>query len=303
MEPIIIAGFGRSGTTWLSDIISKTLGGIILFEPDHPSVFPESEKFIYRSHLNAKEKDTLQKHIYGALDKKIKKNWLLRNHLPCGSDMSENFIHSIWEQSNILGFKAIRWNHNLVDLYQAISPKIVYITRHPLAVAASLIKRSKFFKELGWEKHWSLFKERNPIPTLDLSQYDQLDLCSKYTAMWTVSNCKALTDLDKLDRPYFQYEKIYSNPYSETRKIIDYLGFVNNNIHPSYLFYPSMSTLKTFHTFNENRKWSKKGAASVFWENTFSPEQAQALIKIVKSICSDSPKVYETFHNLGYLDT
>ena len=296
LNPIIIAGFGRSGTTWISDIVSKALGGLILFEPDHPLVFKQSREAIYSSEHDI---ESLRNHLDEILTKQIRNKWLLRNHLP--NECSNELINVIWKNSEVIGFKSIRWNHNLIALSYISNRKLIYIIRHPLTVMASLIRRRKFFLEFGWNTHWQLFKERNPFPAIDLEQYDDSEISIKYTAMWTVSNIKALKDLEKLDLPLWAYEDFYHSPFKTTNKMLHFLGHEDANIHPSYLFYPSMSTLKTFHT---DSTWSenKCNLPRLFWEKTLSVKSAEGLLNIIRNISSSFPNEAMKFEKLNYLN-
>ena len=296
-EPIIIAGFGRSGTTWVSDIVSKCLGGIILFEPDHPKVFAQSGEYIYQSTYSSNGSKRLKEHF--AEVSHSRKSWLLRNHLPSSEGEYGALENMIWKESKVIGFKVIRWNHNLMYLHQEVSPKLIYIIRHPLSVVSSLMNRPNFFKEFGWETHWNLFKSRNPL-NIDISEYDNSPLLVKYAVMWSISNITALRDLKILKLPYFLYENLYKNPYYQTRLIFEYLGIKMGHIHPSYLFYPSMVTLKTFHTAPSSR-WAIDELITPFWKDTLSILEAEKVLEIVGEISGNFPEVKESFVDHGYL--
>jgi len=297
-KPIIIAGFGRSGTTWVSDIISKTLGGLILFEPDHPIVLGESKAYLYKNKYSVKEAFILQNYLKELMLKENPHKWLLRNHLPAEEKVSEDFMQMVWKNSNVLGFKAIRWNHN-INFLAKFSPKLVFIIRHPLSVVSSLLGRVNFFKEFGWNSHWQLFKERNELDRIDLTQYDNADVSIKYVVLWTISNISALRQISKNGLPFFQYEKIYDSPYHETKRILKFLGHKNISIHPASIFYPSMSSLKTFHVLqNENRDEYKNS-----WQTTFLKDEASGLLDVVAEISSPFPRERALFEKMGYLQT
>lgn len=79
-RPIFVLGFGRSGTTWISDVISRTLCGILLFEPFHPKM--KIGRFAYQSNLDNIARMALKYHIQNLLDGHIIEPWVLRNSLP-----------------------------------------------------------------------------------------------------------------------------------------------------------------------------------------------------------------------------
>ena len=113
---IIIGGFGRSGTTWLSDIVSKCLGGLILFEPFHPGVYDVSDKVIYAGNI---DDNSLRSHLDEIRASHPTNPWILRNHLNSPIEKhSASFIKYVWSNSKILGYKTIRGNHCLYQLSQ-----------------------------------------------------------------------------------------------------------------------------------------------------------------------------------------
>lgn len=301
-HPIIITGFGRSGTTWVSDILSKTLGGLVLFEPDHPRVCPQSEKFIYGSSWNAQELDELTSFLQAVMDKRIRHPWLLRNHLPSEDEVSESFQHMIWNESKVIGLKAIRWNHNLLQLHKMISRRIVYIIRHPLSVVASILRRENFFGEFGWQKHWHLFKQRNPLAEINLEEFDDKPLGLRYIAMWTISNLKAISDISQLGVSIVQYEKLYDKPYQQTKALLHSLGYTDIDIHPSHLFYPSMSTLKTVHTFEKGRSINDFKSSSFFWEDLFNTKETSMYLEQIEKMGSNYPEELAILQGMGYLE-
>jgi len=292
-----VAGFGRSGTTWVSDIISKSLGGLVLFEPDHPTVFQAAAETIYSAQLPKSELDSL---ISSISNKEIKNNWLLRNHLPDGNMGNDYLCNEIWKRSEIIGLKCIRWNHDLTTLAEISDARLVYVIRHPLAVLASLLGRPRFFEEFGWDWHWHHFKQRNPLPEMDLVQYDDSTKVRKYAVMWTISNIKALLDLEILGIQPLAYEALYRHPYEESTRLLDRLGYANVRLHPSYLFYPSMSTLKTFHS--DAQRWDiVNDNLRVFWSDTFTNKERYSIIRLIEDIVQHFPTIHATFKSLNYL--
>tara|TARA_B100000497_G_C7690485_1_gene419625 strand:- start:128 stop:1030 length:903 start_codon:yes stop_codon:yes gene_type:complete len=300
LQPIIIAGFGRSGTTWVSDIVSKTIGGLILFEPDHPNVYAESKEALYNPDLTAMD---LQAHLKAISSKSKRDAWLIRNHLLSDEDQPKELIDSIWRNSEIIGFKCIRWNHALPALASISAKKLIYIIRHPLSVVASLMKRPRFFLDFDWETHWSVFKERNPLKEVDLKQYDQSEMSIKYAAMWSITNIKALYDLQTLGIPFWSYEQLYHKPYETAQSMNAYLGYSKTQIHPSYIFYPSMSTLRTFHTNNTEWPSFLDEDISIFWKDTLNDEMCVKVVSEIQKIAASYSEAASVFGKLGYFKT
>lgn len=290
MKSIIVLGFGRSGTTWLSDIISKATGNLILFEPFHPSVTEFSRTFSYSYINDDNNTNHLKNYLCDVLNKRHRKKWLLRNHIPVRlEEINQDFLKMLWEECSIGGFKEIRANFLIRWIYENLDSKIVYIVRHPCAVVSS-IKRRKNFWEFGWPETYELFLNK----TLYSDTYSNHDFVShigvvenvktdleKYAVMWAITHAIVLPELKKLKLPLFYYENIYGQPFSSVKEILRYLGFDDIRIHPSYIFTPAMTSLKTLHgLYRMDKEISQKGS-KLFWEEILSKEEVDMIMDIV----------------------
>lgn len=292
MKTIIVLGFGRSGTTWISDIISKISGNLILFEPFHPSVTEHSRMFSY-SYIDGGEASSLLKnYLNDVLTKRHRKMWLMRNHVPVALDrISNTFLNRLWVECAVLGFKEIRANFMIEWFYKNIDCKIVFILRHPCAVIASIKNRSNFW-EFGWPETYELFlrktiyhnryknhKIRNHTTIIKNAQTD----IAKYTVMYALTHAIALPQLEQLGIPIFFYEDFYADPFGSVRRLSEYLGNGSVNIHPSYIFTPAMTTLKTFHGIHAMEENIANKGASLFWENELSGKEVNQILEIVNT--------------------
>lgn len=291
MKPknIVVLGFGRSGTTWIADIISKIMGQLILFEPIHPSVTELANKFSY-STLNGNGDSELLKDFYkNLLIKNHRKKWLMRNHVPDRlENISDSFLDTLWDECTIAGFKEIRANFMVEWFLKELDAKIVFIMRHPAATISSIKGRPNFW-EYGWPGTYNLFLEKtiyheyykdhvitNYINTVERAK----TYSEKCAVMWAITHAIALPELTRLNLPVFFYEEFYDFPFTSSRTLMRYLDYKDVNIHPSYLFTPSMTTLMTIHgirIMEEER--SKKGIA--FFEEKLSTEELYDIMEIV----------------------
>lgn len=288
-SPIVILGFGRSGTTWLADIVSKVTGKILLFEPFHPAVCKFSDEVCYNTSYDSNK---LNDHWLSLYNKEIHNRWLLRNHLNSPlEDLSSEFIEYIWEHIHIGGFKSIRLNHNIAWVINRLQTKPLYIIRHPLAVIASLYSRPRFWEEYGWEFHWTSFVDKTCLQTSSPLEHKSKYLSiannltesiEKMAFMWSLSQILALRSLAFYDFQPFYYEDLYQNPFKETLRILAYLNINHNDIHPSHIFTPSMVTHRTMHGMNMNIEHY------FFWENTLDTLQID--------------KIYHVLHSLSQID-
>ncbi len=286
-RPIVVLGFGRSGTTWISDIISKTLGGLLLFEPLHPQVCDFATAACYTDASDPVLASHLEEHLCAIFSGRERHKWLLRNHLftPL-QDVSDAFVDAIWRECQVIGFKEIRANFLIDWLVRRYDARIVYIARHPCAVIASLRRRPNFWKELGWDTHRRLFSERvlplSPeggrwATLLDNARPD----LEQQTAMWAATHALATRQLQQRGLPIFYYEDFYEQPFAATRNLLHYLGHPTHAIHPAHLFVPSMTTLRTVHGLTATETTYAEHGESLFWDDVLSQAEVTNIMDIV----------------------
>lgn len=307
--PIIIGGFGRSGTTWLSDIISKILGGLILFEPFHPAVFDRAHEFCY--HSTSENKDALIDQ-WGACQHSLLQNpWLIRNHLndPL-EDCSEAFIQYIWSQSRIIGFKTIRCNHLLSFFQEKLMARLIYVHRHPLAVLTSINNRPNFWKEFGWQWHINTFLERTVHPgnfhNYELKHLRLLiervkDKDALIVLMWSISFLLSIRQVRRSVAHIVSYEQLYMDPFKEVREMLIYLGEENLGIHPSHLFTPSMTTLNTLHHHLGIKTLTRLELDNLFWKNYIDPLVSTTLLSLISKVLEIDEFAYSLAIKSKYL--
>ena len=291
-NPIVVLSFGRSGSTWISDIISKNLGGLLLFEPLHPETCPFAEEACYSDGFQADLGYRLRPFFKDVLAKTYRNRWLLRNHLfqPLES-VSQTYVDMVWKETRILGFKEIRANYMIDWLINTLNARIVYLVRHPAAVIASLRRRKNFWNEFGFARHWEFFLHRvarNPRYRTLLQPYRQLisnahSRTQKEAVMWSISHKLAATTMRERGLPIFYYEDFYQRPFATTRKLIRYVGGNPAALHPAHIFVPSMTTIRTVHGLTSSESdFASKGWA-IFWEDILSSEELKAIMHVVQA--------------------
>lgn len=309
-ETIIIAGFGRSGTTWLSDILSKALGGLILFEPFHPCVFSKAQEYCYDPNLQNTR--VIEEHLgkcYGVTPENL---WLLRNHLPSDPDLiTSSYVNYIWKNANILGFKTLRLNHCLNNLNRITKSKSIYIIRNPFAVLCSINNRPNFWKEFGWEWHKKTFFKR----ALSSSHFNDekrsklLHLLKGLASedeyvilMWCISIIIGLNEVLLSHGHIVCYEDLYLDPYYEINKILSFLDCEKkSSLHPSYFFTPSMTSLSTIHHGSEMENFSKSHLDDFFWKNKLESRLVEKMNYIINNCLSENNAAMQFVQQYGYL--
>ncbi len=290
-DPIVVLSFGRSGSTWVSDIISKSLGGLLLFEPLHPEACSFAEEICYSDAATPAQSAQLDLFLSDILDKQDHNRWLLRNHLfsPL-EDVSPAFVESVWNECRVLGFKDIRATFLIEWLLEHLHARIVYLVRHPYAVIASLHRRTNFWNEFGFEQHWRFFQERvllNPRNQALLLPYASIiDSAQTQTAreavMWAASHKIASAILQRHGLPTFYYEDFYRNAFSTTRAMLNYLGH-EADLHPAHIFVPSMTTIRTVHGLTSSESDYSSAGMAIFWQDILDPDELDKIGAIVRA--------------------
>ncbi len=287
--PIVVLGFGRSGTTWLSDIISKSLGGLILFEPLHPRTCSFAADVCYASLSDRESSQRAGAYLAAVLAKENRHPWLLRNHVFTPLDeVSSEFIEAIWSECRVLGFKEIRANFMIPWLRENLNARIVFLVRHPCAVIASIRRRPNFWNEFGWDAHWRMFVERPLATPADaavgtaqrIARRARSDL-QKQAAMWAVTYAFAQAELRSGAVPMFHYEDFYAQPFAAARNLFACLGYSDIHMHPSHLFVPSMTTMRTVHGLTATESDYVRRGEAMFWEDVLSEGDVREIMAVV----------------------
>ncbi|MCX7853788.1 MAG: sulfotransferase [Caldilineales bacterium] len=290
VRPIVILGFGRSGTTWLSDIVSKVLGGLILFEPLHPQVCAFAADVCYATHPTADTSRQLAVYLNEVLSGIHRHRWLLRNHLftPL-EEVSQAYVDMVWNECPILGFKEIRANFLLDWLIDHFDARVVFIIRHPCAVLASLRRRPRFWEEFGRERHYRMFWERvvagqpEARKRVRSRQGVIAAACTdleKQAVMWALTTDLVARQLERRGLPIFRYEDFYEEPFTATRRLLAYLGEPAPRLHPAHLFVPSMTTLRTTHGLLRTENDYAVHGERLFWQDVLNEDEIATIMTI-----------------------
>jgi len=215
---IFIAGMGRSGTTWLSELINYNQNYRDIFEPFLPYKVQISSSFKYLQYLNPNYQDSLlTKSAKTILSGKFKSDW---------TDVNKNRLFT-----NKRIIKDIRANLMLKWL-RNIRPgmPILLLLRHPLAVIDS-------YKNLGWgieaggktSDFDRIIEQKQllhdfPIIRNNLKYIDTTDYISQLLYLWCVLYHVPLKQLGSTDYKIVFYESILLHPKETLNKIFPYIG-------------------------------------------------------------------------------
>jgi hypothetical protein len=207
---IFLAGTGRSGSSWVANIVNYRNEFRYMFEPFFPARVPECRHFAYRQYLRTGDLDpafvTPARCIVSG---RIRNDWI------------DQFNRKVVSRKRVI--KDIRANLMLGWLKRRFPEmRIVLVLRHPLADANSRLA-------LGWRSHldelarqpdlWSDFL----APFSSVIESARTDF-EKHVVLWCVENLVPLRQLSGDAVHLTFYENLCERPDLEIQRLFDFLG-------------------------------------------------------------------------------
>jgi hypothetical protein len=210
-KTIILAGSGRSGTTWLGDIIAADWRFRIIFEPFDARKVPEAKAagISLRPYCSPQESCLDLYHFtQRVLAGKVRNPWV------------DQQGRRPWAWRLLL--KTIRTTLLLGWMDEQFHPPIVYLIRHPGAVVASR-------RRLGWETHLDVLLAQPNLMRDYLGPVKQIIEAArtevqKQAVMWCVENMVPLNQLAHYPWLFCTYEHLYQEPEKEAGRLLRDLG-------------------------------------------------------------------------------
>lgn len=211
-DTILLAGTGRSGTTWIQDIINYKNNYRIVFEPFNSRKVDLWSDFKYRQYIRPENKE-----------KKFS--------IPAGLILSGR-VHGKWVDSHnkkLLATKRIvkdiRINLFLKWIKKNFNElSMIFIIRHPIAVALSRQK-------LSWDTYLDVFLSQEDLLEDYLFEFkDQIEAAKKRNEFeknifhWCIENYVPLKQFAESDIYIAYYEDFCIHPEREVQKMFKYLG-------------------------------------------------------------------------------
>ncbi|PKN13216.1 MAG: hypothetical protein CVU69_02630 [Deltaproteobacteria bacterium HGW-Deltaproteobacteria-4] len=210
-HPIIVAGSGRSGTTWLGNVIAGDDHRII-FEPFDYRRTPEFSGLTLRPYFRPNEK-------YPQWGSTIEK--ILRGEV--SSDWVDQDLPRLNTSAPLRGLviKEIRANGMLGWLQNNYSCKIVFLLRHPCAVVASRMS-------LGWDAGIDEVVTQGEFIEDYLTEYAEVIAgadtpAKRHAVMWCIENLVPLRQLPGTGCCTLYYEDLAAKTQSEVVRVLDFL--------------------------------------------------------------------------------
>ena len=212
-KTIILAGSGRSGTTWMGDILAAGPRYRVIFEPLNPKHVPESQVVPLFAYVRpGADTPEWASFIRRSLCGQIDQSWAVNRKAPP------------WATRNVV--KMIRANLMLAWIEEEFQSRIIFMTRHPCAVILSRLK-------LKWPSRLDLFLSQTSLledhlePLLPAIEGAKSQL-QQQAAMWAIENLVPLHQMQSREWVFCTYEDLYSNPAPVAARVLSGLGMRPN---------------------------------------------------------------------------
>lgn len=255
---LIVAGSGRSGTTWVLDVLAEANALRPVFEPLNPFGIKEALPFANRYIKEEAEEPELKLFLDRAFSGELNYLWPNTRFLPDTLQPSLSKITS-WDYNYTLLsrykkmvkryycykrkkalrpiVKFIRANLMLDWIAVNFDARIIFVVRHPGAVVASKMAASQ--KKGGgkiWDFHGpneqrilSQYRDDEQLEKDYLGKYfdifsEKLSPVSGHALLWCIENILPMYNQQKNKRYVFFYEDLVMNPGKEFSRMSKILG-------------------------------------------------------------------------------
>lgn len=258
---VFLAGTGKSGTTWVQNIINYDNSFRMMFEPFHSLKISHLKQWNHRQYLREDNTDEMfLKTAKRILSGNIQHRWI--DHCNRKHWVRKRLIKDI--RANLF-LKWIRCNFPEIP--------IILLLRHPCAVVNSKLK-------LGWDTHLNdLLKQpdlMNDIPdSMKEAMTNAEDPFDKHLVMWCVENYIPLKQFKNGEILIVFYENICENPQKQANRV---MSFIKEDQLP----------LEAFDRFSQPSSHCRKDSAIITggnlldaWKNNIPPEKIKRAVEIL----------------------
>ena len=221
-SPVLISGMGRSGTTWVGDLLNYDKSYRVLFEPFFPGRVQEANSFNYIQYLNPQTKNAhLEDQARMILKGELRNNWV---------DREKEEI-----QNTSILVKEIRVNLMLGWLKRVFPQlKIILLVRHPLQVVHSWLRMGWGRSPQGKQRDIDLILSQESLlqdyPLIDdlINLVNLDDYFESVVFQWCLFSFVPHKQLKRSESHALHYEDLILQPY---RTISDLFRYLERPLH------------------------------------------------------------------------
>lgn len=210
---VLILGSGRSGTTWLAEVLARNTRSRLVFEPFHPVWTPGPEQL--RLFLAPQDIEPGMQALVGRVlsgrTRKRPLGQIVITRLPRGRVIKD--IHS----------------GNLLPWYRARFPQVpaVFVVRHPIATALSRLRHGDFYGLARYLETERGRREAEASPVAAwLQAYDEHredpDELVRGVAEWCIENAYPLQQCGTEGAMLVFYERAVCEPAAELTRLAEF---------------------------------------------------------------------------------
>jgi hypothetical protein len=265
---ILIVGTGRSGTTWLADMIASQISCRIMFEPFHSKQVHGFHQFHYFQYMRQEEKNNA---LYNFCQKiftgDIRDSWIDRqvDHL----NPRYRLIKDI--RANLF----LKW---IAENFPQVP--ILFIIRHPCAVVLSRMK-------LDWATDTDIAPLLEQTNLVDDFLSDKMEIIhrsqtdeEKHAVIWCISHLVPIQQFIDSTLNVVFYENLCLQPEIESSKIFRVINFEYDNSVFEVIKQPSTTTVRSSAILTGENRVAR-------WKKDLSSKQIDSIFSIVENFGLD----------------
>ena len=264
--PRLIAGSGRSGTTWMLDVLAQVNGMRPIFEPLNPTAVPAAASFANQYIDPDDEMPELKQFLDGTFNGEFHSLWtdyrirppMLKPHLSTffspgklkklyleWRSAGKRYLHygAMIDNAPVL-VKIIRGNLMLGWLRRQYDARIVFVVRHPGAVIESRLR----INGPAWDPEPVLASYRNRVLMGELADRyaallgARLAPAETHTLIWCIENQFPMERAVADGYPVVFYEHLLADGRQQWQRIVDALAIERSPYGEKILSKPSQQS-------------------------------------------------------------
>lgn len=275
-EKVWLIGDGRSGTSWLADLINFDSSYQYLFEPVHPYRNPVMRDYGLFPFRHPDEQDV-------DLERVVKAIFSARVFTP-DSRVAETqaLCPEKLLVKDIFAHLMVKWAANKID-----GLKIVVLVRHPFAVAVS---KRKFSSAIWKTDVASLYEKKDLLIYLPDAVSESLEQLQSFfeiqVANWSVIHSVLFQQFQEDDYLLLFYENLCHHPERELARVMRFLGRDEQAVMKALT---RIDNVSKFTTKDDFRKRGRKNVTA--WIDELSEEDLEGGMRILRQFSLD--KLYD----------
>lgn len=213
-DVVWLFGDGRSGTTWLADLINYQGGYYEMFEPFHPRFVKQIASRPLHNYIPPGEVDE----NFEQFASDVFRGCLINKRV---NSQNRSYFHEGLLIKDIFANLSVAW---AAEKFPTV--KKIFLIRNPFAVALSKYNKRSWI----WLENPKELLSQKQLRKDYLAPFESLinavgdDYIERQIMIWAIIHYVPLMQLQSDQVHIVFYEQLYSDPISELRRLYDYLG-------------------------------------------------------------------------------